>query len=126
MPRASRTWGRKILYPSLAKPASAIVQPDVQAFVGESLLNHDVNRPVVVDVHSRYGKRPFARFEDEIAVVAPGKVKLDDPNAGSRPTSFAKTQHSAIGVVITVEIGGRDGLCERRGKISRACLAWLA
>jgi hypothetical protein len=92
-----------------------VIQPDLETFVSERLLDGNVGCPVPVDVYGRYCQRGFIRFESELSIPAAREMKLYCPEVALGETMAGKD--GAIGLVITVEIGSGERLPERRPEI---------
>jgi hypothetical protein len=113
----SRVRGWEIFAPDFAKAATPVIQPHLKAFVSERLLDDDVGRAVSVDIQGRYCEGSFVRFEGEASIFPTREVKLYCPEAALRPKLAVIDEDSAIGFVVTVEIGSGERLTERHREI---------
>jgi hypothetical protein len=104
--------GWEIFASDFAKAAVPVIQPNLEKFVSERLLDDDVGRAVPVNIPGRYYQRGFVRFEGKVGIPAAREMKLDCPKAALRPKPVLIDKDGSIGLVITVEIGSGERLTE--------------
>jgi hypothetical protein len=72
----------------MMKAAVSIVQPYLQSFTSEGLLDNDIGGAVSIYVQSRYCERGLVRFKDEFGIFSASEMKLYCSEAA---TSFDPT-----------------------------------
>lgn len=117
----SRVRGWKIFAPDLAKTAAPFVQPNVETFVGERLLDDDVGCAVAVNIQGCYRQRGFVGLKGEVPILPAGEMKLDGADAALRPRPAMIDKDSAIDLAVTVEIGSGKRLSEGHPEIGWRC-----
>jgi hypothetical protein len=110
----SHVRGRKIFASHFAKFALPVIQPDLESFASERLLDDDVDRAVLVHIQGCYCQCGFVRFEGEVGISATREMKLYSPRAVLSPNPAIIDKDSAIGFVVAVEIGSGKRLTKRR------------
>jgi hypothetical protein len=98
---------REILDAHLPELAVAVIQPDLEPLVCESLLDNEIGHSVLVHVQGRDCKSRIVRGEGQVAILPGGEMQFNPVHSLTSNHSSIKQQRT-VGLLVIVEISGYE------------------